>query len=177
MSDEGTSLDGAGPYSMLAVSALEGHIKKVELLGREYPAIQWANGTTLTQLMVFCRGLLGYDKEQKVVLRDMMGGGKVVEPGDWIVMASRTVFGVLRLHTSASLFDLMPNVPLSTPEERLSRIAQKHQDETDAHGGVTGHCIECGFPDPCPTYVWASWDRDPLSTWDPTDDEERNDGG
>jgi hypothetical protein len=41
-----------------------------------------------------------------------------------------------------------------------------------AEGGMTsGDCVECGEPWPCPTYAWATEDRDPLATWDPADDE------
>jgi len=172
MSDNSDDImDSAGPYSMLAVSALENHLKAVEIAGKKYAAIQWEGGTSLTQVMIFCRGLLGYDSKQKVILRDMMGGGTAVEPGDWIVMLSRTAFVVMRLHESASLFALMPETRLSTAEERLSRIAQAHSKNELAGGGTTGDCDECGYHWPCPTYVWATSDRDPLATWDPKDDE------
>lgn len=166
------SLDGAGPFSMLAISALESHIKSVSFAGKEYAAIQWDGGTTLTQAMIFCRGLLGYNDQQQVVLRNMMGGGVVVEPGDWIVMVSRSEYGVLRLNESASLFALMPNVALSTPEDRLSRIARAHVKSSYEGGTTDGLCVECGQFYPCPTYTWATSDRDPLSTWDPADDSE-----
>ena len=163
-------LEGPGPYSMLAVSALENHIKAVELAGKKYPAIQWGEGTSLTQVMIFCRGLLGFDNSNdNVVLRDMMGGGVVVEPGDWLVMRSRTDFAVMRLHESASLFDLVPSTSLSTAEDRLSRIAEAHSKNQLAGGGTTGDCDECGYHWPCPTYVWATGDRSPLATWDPKD--------
>jgi RNA polymerase-binding transcription factor DksA len=50
------------------------------------------------------------------------------------------------------------------------RIAEAHHKHVDAHGGTYGECNECGNAWPCPTYVWATTDRDPLSTWDPADD-------
>lgn len=58
--------------------------------------------------------------------------------------------------------------PLDDP--RLKRIAQAHQAVTAAGGLTSGDCAECGHSWPCPTYVWATTDRDPLATWDPADD-------
>lgn len=54
---------------------------------------------------------------------------------------------------------------------RLARIAEAHRKHV-GHGGMTsGLCVECELLAPCPTYVWASADRDPaLATWDPIDD-------
>ncbi|MFM9703574.1 hypothetical protein [Streptomyces galilaeus] len=58
---------------------------------------------------------------------------------------------------------------------RLARIAEAHSKNV-THGGLTsGECNECGHAwgkDGCPTYVWATVNRDPLATWDPRDDEE-----
>lgn len=57
------------------------------------------------------------------------------------------------------------------PTDRLARIAQAHSKETV--GGMTsGLCNECELPHPCPTYIWATTDRDPLATWDPADDDQ-----
>lgn len=50
------------------------------------------------------------------------------------------------------------------------RIADAHHKHVDGHGGTWGECNECGNGWPCPTYVWATTDRDPLATWDPADD-------
>jgi hypothetical protein len=55
--------------------------------------------------------------------------------------------------------------------ERLARIAQAHTKYVDGHGGTSGDCTGCGESSPCPTYVWATEDRNPDATWDPADDE------
>lgn len=61
--------------------------------------------------------------------------------------------------------------PAATPSDRLARIAEAHAKYV-AFGGLTsGECRECGESWPCPTYAWATTDRDPLATWDPADDE------
>jgi hypothetical protein len=54
----------------------------------------------------------------------------------------------------------------------MERIAEAHHPKVDMHGGTWGDCAECGWQHPCPTYIWATTDRDPLSTWDPSDDED-----
>lgn len=59
--------------------------------------------------------------------------------------------------------------PLNDP--RLGRIADAHRKHVGAGGLTDGLCTECDHPHPCPTYVWATTDRDPLATWDPADDE------
>lgn len=57
--------------------------------------------------------------------------------------------------------------------DRLDKIASMHAKYTDAHGGTYGECTECGYRWPCPTYVWATQERDvALDPWDPADDEE-----
>lgn len=174
MSDDGLN---AGPFSMMAVSALESHIQSLEIGGKKYAAVRleggegWYAGCNVTTAMIFCRGILRYNDQQELILADMMGGGQKVEPGDWLVMLSRTAYAVMRASDSASLFALMPDVPLSTPEDRLSRIAQAHKKDVDSAGGTHGVCVECYQVYPCPTVVWATKDRDPLATWDPIDDE------
>lgn len=53
---------------------------------------------------------------------------------------------------------------------RIEEIRQglKHVGE----GGMTsGDCNECNWKWPCPTYAWATTDRDPNGPWDPADDE------
>jgi hypothetical protein len=57
------------------------------------------------------------------------------------------------------------------PAGRLARIAEAHSKYIGGGGLTDGDCNECGHPHPCPTFVWATTDRDPLATWDPVDDE------
>ncbi len=176
MSDDDSGMS-AGPFSMLSVSALENHVKSVKLAGKEYAAVKIPPlDGNLTPAMVFCRGLLGYNDHQELELRNGTTKPVPVYAHDWIVMLSRTEYGVLRLGVSASLFALMPNVALSTLEARLSRIAQAHVKDVDSEGGTHGVCVECyqtwnEEAGGCPTRVWATKDRDPLATWDPIDDE------
>lgn len=60
----------------------------------------------------------------------------------------------------------------STPLARLGRIAEAHFKYVDQHGGTLGLCHECNYPHPCPTYVWATTDRDAvIACWDPADDD------
>lgn len=167
--------EGAGPFSMLSVSALENHIQSVTLGGREYAAIRIDAAGNLTPAMIFCRGLLGYNNRQELELRSGMRP-TLVRDGDWIVMVSRTEYDVLRVNESASLFALMPDVRLSTLRARLSRISEAHTKDVDSEGGTHGVCVECYQPwneeaGGCPTKVWATKDRDVLATWDPADDE------
>lgn len=58
------------------------------------------------------------------------------------------------------------------PAARLARIAEAHSNHVGDGGLTSGDCNECGNPHPCPTWIWATSDRDPLATWDPADDEE-----
>lgn len=62
-------------------------------------------------------------------------------------------------------------IVLNDPADRLSRIAAAHSKDAAGGGLTDGDCDECGHPHPCPTYVWATTDRDVLATWDPADDE------
>lgn len=175
-------MEGAGPYSMMAVAALENHVQTLQVGSKKYAAVRleggeggdWYKGCNITTAMIFCLGILGYDNQQRLILRDMMGGGDEVLPGDWIVMLSRTCFRIMRESDSESLFALMPDVPRSTPDERLSRIAQAHKKDVDSEGGTHGVCVECYQPwgeKGCPTYRWATEDLDVLGTWDPDDNE------
>jgi len=52
-----------------------------------------------------------------------------------------------------------------------ARIAEAHSKHVDEHGGTMGACNECSWHWPCPTYVWATTDRNYLACWDPADDE------
>lgn len=62
-------------------------------------------------------------------------------------------------------------IVLNDPSDRLARIASAHSPHVGGGGLTSGDCNECGEPSPCPTYTWATTDRDPLATWDPADDE------
>jgi hypothetical protein len=62
-------------------------------------------------------------------------------------------------------------IRLSLLLDRLARIAEAHHKEVDAAGGTFGDCTECWWAWPCPTYAWATTDRDPVADpWDPNDD-------
>ncbi|MEU8968110.1 hypothetical protein AB0D11_02345 [Streptomyces monashensis] len=61
----------------------------------------------------------------------------------------------------------------SDPPAALARIAEAHSKDIVDGGLTSGLCIECGLPHPCPTWIWATTDRDPLATWDPADDEDQ----
>lgn len=53
----------------------------------------------------------------------------------------------------------------------MAEIAAHHHKDIDRVGGSWGVCVECGHSWPCPTFVWATEERDPyLSPWDPADD-------
>lgn len=60
--------------------------------------------------------------------------------------------------------------------DRLGRIAESHSKNVDEAGGSWGDCTECGWIWPCPTYAWATEDRDALAPWNPMDDEVTTDG-
>lgn len=53
----------------------------------------------------------------------------------------------------------------------LTRIAAAHCKYVDSLGGTDGNCRECRDMWPCPTYAWATTDREPLGPWNPIDDE------
>jgi hypothetical protein len=63
---------------------------------------------------------------------------------------------------------------LETARFRLARIAEMHRKNVDSAGGTYGDCTECSWNWPCPTYVWATTDRDALAPWDPNDDDEED---
>ncbi len=65
----------------------------------------------------------------------------------------------------------MTSARLAAALGRLARIAEAHHQQVDVHGGTWGDCNECGWNWPCPTWVWATVGRDPVSDpWDPDDD-------
>jgi hypothetical protein len=56
---------------------------------------------------------------------------------------------------------------------RLNKIAQAHSKNSGEMGLTSGLCDECDHLWPCPTYVWATEQRDSvLACWDPADDED-----
>lgn len=57
----------------------------------------------------------------------------------------------------------------------MGRIAEAHSKHIGEGGLTCCDCNECGHPHPCPTYIWATTDRDPLATWDPNDDDDEPD--
>lgn len=63
-------------------------------------------------------------------------------------------------------------IVLDNAADRLARIAEAHSKNQTTGGMTSGLCNECEQLWPCPTYAWATTDRDPLATWDPADDEE-----
>ncbi|MEU9606173.1 hypothetical protein [Streptomyces sp. NPDC048057] len=60
---------------------------------------------------------------------------------------------------------------MTTPADRLARIADAHTATRGPAGTTDGYCAECDHRWPCPTSIWATTDRDPLATWDPADDD------
>lgn len=58
-----------------------------------------------------------------------------------------------------------------TPRDRLARIADAHHQHVSTHGITSGYCRECDLAWPCPTYIWATHDRDLFAPWDPADDD------
>jgi hypothetical protein len=59
----------------------------------------------------------------------------------------------------------------TSAESRLARIAEAHHKWVGPAGLTSGCCIECDHSWPCPTYVWATEERDILGPWNPLDDE------
>lgn len=56
-------------------------------------------------------------------------------------------------------------------EGRIDRIAEAHTKGVGPGGLTSGLCSECSWNWPCPTYRWATEDRDPVvAPWDPSDD-------
>lgn len=62
-------------------------------------------------------------------------------------------------------------VVVTSHAQRLARIAEAHCKDVGEGGLTSGLCVECDQPHPCLTYIWATTDRDPLSTWDPADED------
>jgi hypothetical protein len=53
-----------------------------------------------------------------------------------------------------------------TALSRLARIAEAHRKHVGPAGLTSGNCLECAEGWPCPTYTWATTDRDPCDVWD-----------
>jgi hypothetical protein len=67
-------------------------------------------------------------------------------------------------------------IVLSSAADRLSTIADAHRKEILGGGLTSGECVECGHSHPCPTFVWATTERDLNACWDPRDDEDEESG-
>lgn len=52
-----------------------------------------------------------------------------------------------------------------------ARIAEAHSKHVGEGGLTSGDCNECSWHWPCPTYAWATTDRESYACWDPSDDE------
>jgi hypothetical protein len=55
--------------------------------------------------------------------------------------------------------------------DRLSRIADAHTRGILAGGLFDDVCFECDHTWPCPTYVWATTERNVCAPWNPLDDD------
>lgn len=105
------------------------------------------------------------DMRREIVLRELNQGALAGMQSEVTEQAATLVLAAL---------DRYDNWAAGKHEARLARIAEAHSKDT-ADGGLTsGCCSECRQPwgaSGCPTYVWATTERDPLATWDPADDE------
>lgn len=102
-----------------------------------------------------------HDMRRQIVLRELNQGAlagmqsEVTEQGADLVLAALDRYDTWAAGKAAA---------------RLSRIAEAHSKHVGGGGLTDGLCGECGMPDPCPTFAWATSDRDPLATWDPAAD-------
>ncbi|MFF8840529.1 hypothetical protein [Streptomyces sp. NPDC015130] len=106
------------------------------------------------------------DMRRQIVLREINQGALAGMPSEISENAADLVLAAL------DRYDDWAAKGAVGPSARLARIAQAHTQDTTSGGLTTGNCVECGHPSPCPTYTWATTDRDPLATWDPADDED-----
>jgi hypothetical protein len=103
-----------------------------------------------------------HDMRREIVLRELNQGALAGMPSEISEQGAGLVLAALdRYDTWAA----------GKAEARLSRIAEAHSKSVGEGGLTDALCGECGLPDPCPTFAWATTDRDPLATWDPADDE------
>lgn len=59
----------------------------------------------------------------------------------------------------------------TSPTLRLARIAKAHLPPRNlVTDRVLRECRECTWQWPCPTYVWATEERDASLPWDPAGD-------
>lgn len=104
------------------------------------------------------------DMRREIVLRELNQGALAGFQSEVTGQAADLVLAAL------DRYDTWAATGTVGPKARLARIAQAHS-KNQAGGGLTsGDCTECGHPHPCPTWTWATTDRDPLATWDPADD-------
>jgi hypothetical protein len=102
------------------------------------------------------------DMRREIVLREINQGALAGMPSQITEQAADLILKAL------DRYDTWAAARLAA---RLARIAEAHRKHVGDGGLTDGHCCACGYPHPCPTYVWATTDRDPLATWDPADDE------
>jgi hypothetical protein len=101
------------------------------------------------------------DMRRQIVLREINQGALAGMPSEISDYAATLVLEALNRYDEWAA---------SNAAGRLSRIAEAHVKEVLVGGLTSGDCTECGHAWPCPTYTWATTDRDTLATWDPSDD-------
>ncbi|MEV7034573.1 hypothetical protein AB0N99_30630 [Streptomyces sp. NPDC093272] len=105
------------------------------------------------------------DMRRQIVLREINQGALAGMPSEISEQAATLVLAALDRYDTWSA---------NKAAARLARIAEAHSKEVGVGGATSSLCNECGEnwgQNGCPTYVWATTDRDPLATWDPADDE------
>ncbi|MEU2924165.1 hypothetical protein ABZ636_03760 [Streptomyces sp. NPDC007251] len=105
------------------------------------------------------------DMRRQIVLREINQGALAGLQSEITEQAADLVL------TALDRYDTWAANKGSSADARLGRIAQAHSKDVGEGGLTSGLCVECDLPHPCPTYSWATTDRDPLATWDPADDE------
>lgn len=90
----------------------------------------------------------------------------------WLAAADQWDASLLARHGLAAVYPAIERqVRAKVAQERadnLARIAEAHRQGTAEVGMVSGTCVECMWDCPCPTYLWATGQRDPaLDTWEP----------
>lgn len=103
------------------------------------------------------------DMRREIVLREINQGALAGMHSEITGQAADLVLAALDRYDAWAVARL---------ETRLACIAEGHSKNSAAGGMTSGYCNDCEQRWPCPTYVWATSDRDPLATWDPADDEE-----
>lgn len=111
------------------------------------------------------------DMRREIVLREINQGALAGMQSEISAQAADLVLAAL---------DRYDTWTAGKPAARLTRIAEAHSKDASGGGLTSGDCSECGQPwgdSGCPTYVWATTDRDLLATWDPADDEDTGSAG